>query len=109
MELTVTTQSDNAGNWTIVLDGALDLLSRNELVDAANKAFQSANVTTMTLDLAAVTFIDSIGVGSIVRIANDTDDVGARFALRQPSARVSRILQIAGLQDAWPIETVTSE
>lgn len=104
MELTVTSQDDGAGGWTLELVGALDLSSRDELTSAAAKAFESGNLSAVVLDLSAITFIDSTGIGAIVQIAGDASDVGARFALRQPSPRVIRILQIAGLEDAWPIE-----
>jgi hypothetical protein len=40
----------------------------------------------------------------LVEVAGDAHDAGAPFALRDPSDRVMRVLTIAGLTDAWPIE-----
>jgi len=105
MELTVTSQADGSGIWTFELVGALDLASRDELTSAAGKALKSDDLSAIVLDLSGITFVDSTGIGAIVQIAGDASDVGAAFALRRPSSRVVRILQIAGLEDAWTVES----
>jgi anti-anti-sigma factor len=58
----------------------------------------------LVLDLAAVTFIDSTGLGAIVQIAGDAADADLGFVLARPSDRVTRILTASGMRDIWPIE-----
>jgi anti-anti-sigma factor len=61
----------------------------------------------LVLDLAGVNFFDSSAIGALVQIASEAADVEVPFALRAPSDRVMRVLTIAGLLDAWPVENAS--
>src|SRR5664279_3152063 len=108
MELTIATAVTGAGRHTISLGGAIDLQSRADLVAAGHAALAAASCSAVVLNLAAVTFIDSTGIGAIVELARDAAETGVGVALQDPSARVMRILQLTGLQDAWTIESVAT-
>lgn len=56
------------------------------------------------LDLAAVTFLDSLGVGALVKLDQLASDRGQEMVLRRPSARVVRLLEMVGLNDIWRVE-----
>jgi anti-anti-sigma factor len=58
----------------------------------------------VVLDLAGVTFVDSSGVRSLIRLALSL--VGIGLILRDPSPRVVHILELRGLDAAglWAIE-----
>lgn len=98
------TSVDTEGRHRLVCAGALDLESRTRLLEASAAALGAAGTTGLLLDLAAVTFIDSTGLGAIVQIAGDAEDAGLGFALGRPSDRVNRILTASGMRDLWPIE-----
>ena len=102
VELTITddTESDRR---VLCLTGAVDLLSREQLLDQAAKAIAD-HPAGVVIDLSGVDFFDSTAIGALVRIAEQAEDAGISFALRNPSARVARVLQIAGLEDTWDIE-----
>src|ERR1700748_3293168 len=104
MDLTLTTAVTEDGRHTITLAGAIDLESRTELINAGREALEAPGATGLVLNLADITFIDSTGIGAIVSLASDASDAEASFALQEPSARVTRILELTGLGDAWTIE-----
>ncbi len=105
MELTILVDVDASNDYVVTLSGSLDLQSRAELEERAKAAFGPELARSIVLDLAGVTFIDSTGIGAVVALAGDASEAGIRFALRNPSARVARILEITGLRDTWDIET----
>ncbi len=109
MELNVDTEVLASGDLVITLIGSLDLASRGELIAAATDVLKSAAGHKLSLDLAGLTFIDSTGIGAIVETAGMAADNGCAFALRDPSARVLRVLQLTGLAELWPVESVTGD
>jgi len=58
----------------------------------------------VVLDLAGVTFIDSSGVRSLIRLAQSLEGVG--LILRDPSPRVLHLFELRGLDAAglWAVE-----
>lgn len=102
MELTITDESEG-DRRVLRLVGAVDLLSRDQLLELGGRAI-AARPAGVAIDLAGVDFFDSTGIGALVRLAEQAEDAGITFALRNPSARVARVLQIAGLEDTWPVE-----
>ena len=95
---------DDAGRRVLTLAGSVDLGSRSLLTDAVSTAVAEAGVEQVVLDLSGVEFIDSTGLGAIVESSGKAEDTGRGFALRNPSKRVGRILELTGLDDQWPIE-----
>jgi anti-sigma B factor antagonist len=87
----------------VTVQGAVDLASRGALIEQGKKALTLANTNALVVDLAGVTFIDSSGVGALVELAGQADDVGRDFTIRHPSDRVVRILDVTGLLQLWTI------
>jgi anti-anti-sigma factor len=102
MELAITVVVEAGNRSVLSLNGSLDLATRDLLKEHAAAALSAQQ--ELVLDLSEVTFFDSSGLGALVEVAGDAQDAGAPFALRNPSDRVMRVLTIAGLTDAWPIE-----
>ena len=105
MDLSVTESSDGPDVRVLAAAGSIDLQSRTSLVDAGRRQLDQNNIRRLVLDLAGVTFIDSSGIGAVIELAGIATDQDCAFALRNPSARVQRVLGITGLQDAWEIES----
>jgi anti-sigma B factor antagonist len=101
----ITTEIGANGDAVLVVAGAIDLASRDEIVTAAQTALNDASTKALVLDLSGVTFIDSTGIGAIIGLAGEAEDLGRGFRLRRPSDRVSRILEVTGLADQWTIES----
>jgi anti-anti-sigma factor len=73
------------------LVGELDLRTAKELVDS----LAELNGGTTDVDMAGVSFMDSSGTRAMLHLARQHP--GLRFA--HPSPSVSRLLEIAGLDD----------
>jgi anti-sigma B factor antagonist len=108
VELSVTESLGDDGRHLLRLAGAVDLTSRDLVLQAAEEALAAPAVTGLVLDLSEVNFFDSSAIGAVVQIAGNASDAGRSFALRDPSDRVVRVLTIAGLMDAWPVENTDS-
>lgn len=85
------------GRWMVVAPiGELDLASvprlRSEVV-----ALVGAGHLDVVLDLAAVDFIDSVGLGGVVAVAKRVAAHGGRFAVARPDDRVWSVFTVVGL------------
>jgi anti-anti-sigma factor len=58
----------------------------------------------IVLDMANVTFLDSMGVGLLVEISRRCVSELRTLALRAPSQRVRRVLELTGLHEMLPFE-----
>ncbi len=103
MELTIDEGTDASGARVLTLRGALDLASRELLAEAGRLALGDPEVSGLVLDLSGVGFVDSTGLGAIIELAGDAEDASRAFSLRSPSERVTKVLTVCGMADAWPI------
>ena len=95
MELTITRTGSE-----LTPRGSIDLVSRKQLVDAGLEVLGEHG--SLTLNMNAVEFIDSVGIGAVVELAKATASHGGSFAVVDPSPPVQRVLAVTGLSDAWP-------
>jgi len=58
---------------------------------------------TLTLDLEAVNFIDSTGLGMLVSILKEARNLGGTVRLTNLTREVMRLLQITGLERVFEI------
>ena len=87
---------------TVAPKGALDLATsrglQNRLAELAGEAGQDA-----ILDLSGVSFIDSVGLGVVLKAASRFHRQGKRLLIVAPSGPVHRILEFAGVSDRLPV------
>lgn len=57
----------------------------------------AVGVPTLVIELSELTFIDSSGISELLRVRETVDERGQRFAVRNPSTTVRRVLEITGL------------
>jgi anti-sigma B factor antagonist len=91
--------SDAGDGLVIALSGELDLASLPALAGAMD-GLLSRPVQPVVLDLGGLTFLDSSGVGVLVRIANHFGQVRTRSATEP----VRRVLEVLGLADHFGVE-----
>jgi anti-sigma B factor antagonist len=58
----------------------------------------------IVLDLSEVTFLDSSGIGALVRVWRPLKTAGGSLTIRHPSPLVRRVLSIEGMDQVWSIE-----
>jgi anti-anti-sigma factor len=61
---------------------------------------------SLVLDLEAVEFIDSTGLGMLLSLLKEAHDAGGNVRLLHPSRAVLRLLQITGLERVFEIEGI---
>ncbi len=103
---TVCTQDGDVLRAKIV--GEVDHHSAKDLREEIDDAILAARPRKVVLDLGAVDFMDSSGLGIIMGRRVFAEKLGAAFVLANPSRRVARIIELAGLARIIPIETTQS-
>lgn len=106
MQIGIESGTDATGRTVLTVSGAIDVQSRGQLGIAGREAL-NAGAKSLVLDLADVSFIDSTGIGTLIEIGHDAEDAESELVIRNPSPRVTRILQLTGLEDAWQVESAT--
>jgi anti-anti-sigma factor len=91
----------DASDQQVRVSGEVDLAAAPSLEAALRTALSAG--TSVDLDLAEVTFIDSAGLHAIVRCAVELNGRQRIRLLRTPQ-RVARILQLVGMQEIAQIE-----
>jgi anti-sigma B factor antagonist len=91
---------DGPHTWTIVVSGELDAAATSALASTFEQ-LRRQRAAVVTLDLAAVEFIDSSGVGGLVAASDRMTVDGGRLDLGAMSFPVRRTLRTAGLLDRF--------
>lgn len=91
--LTFDVEPGEDGRQRVRLSGEIDLESS---VGLADQLFAVAG-STLVVDLAGVTFMDSSGLAELLTARNKINADGHEFALTSPQERVRRVFEITGL------------
>lgn len=83
----------------LVMSGELDLAAVDEFLDQARAAFAGP---VLELDLGGLTFIDSTGLGALVRLREEARAEGKDVVLAHVPRQVWRILDMTGLTEIFP-------
>ena len=85
----------NAEPTVVTVCGELDMSTAPSLAEVLTRDAPSG--ATVTVDLAAVSFIDSTAIGALVSAAQTLNDGGGRLQIGPRSDAVARVLEITGL------------
>ena len=84
--------------------GEIDHHGAFALRDELDDAMIAARPKLVELDLSNVDFMDSSGLGVIMGRKSTADRLGANFKIINPTTRVARIIELAGLGKVVTIE-----
>jgi anti-anti-sigma factor len=87
----------------LMLSGELDAHAATFFDEAVDKVVASG-AKQLVVDVASLTFIDSSGLRSLIRAKRKMGDRSDSVVLRDPQAATSRLLEITGLVDQFPVE-----
>jgi anti-sigma B factor antagonist len=87
---------------TVVVSGEVDIASVDELLREAYACLDGPAVVC-EIDLGAVTFIDSSGLGALVRIRNVAHERGKDVVLANVPDSVVRLFAVTGLAQVFGI------
>ena len=99
--LSVTVESPRGdGDPVLALHGEFDLTG----VEAFERSAASAEpVDSLVLDMSDVSFMDSSGIGTLVRLSRRAEAEGWSLVLAAPAPQVARLLALTGLDDRMTI------
>ena len=93
-------RSERNGTLVLALRGELDLSSVDRLSEAAADVPPGANVV---IDLAALEFMDSAGLRTLMNLDVRAREEGWALALARPQQSVLRLLELSSLEGRIPI------
>ena len=99
------TSREEAGAVVLALFGELDLAGVAELTEALAAARTSGRA--LTVDLTGLEFIDSSGLGVLVRFNNAAIADGYTYSVIAGPPQVHRAFELSGLDQALPFTTST--
>ena len=100
-----TLTSSSANGRCLEVSGELDLAARSALNAALAELLDGGrDGRDVTIDLSAVTFIDSTALACLVHANTEAARAGGRMVVMNPSRVVVRILHLAGLLTMLDIE-----
>ena len=97
----VTTSDDEV---TAVLTGEFDMPATFTTEPALEEAVERPGLRSFTLDLTGLTFIDSLGLGVVTRLAGELEARGVPMRILPGPPPVHRVFATAGLTQALPFE-----
>jgi anti-sigma B factor antagonist len=97
------TSTASGGRGTLTVSGDVDIATVEELLAEA-RACLEATAQVCEIDLASVTFMDSSGLGALVRIRNLAREQGKQVVLTNVPERLVRLFEVTGLTDAFGTE-----
>ncbi|HZN19194.1 MAG TPA: STAS domain-containing protein [Micromonosporaceae bacterium] len=97
MSLSITTSRHVDGALEICPRGEIDLSSAHELTEATNRALVRSAPRQIRINLWLVTFIDSVGIGSLVASYHAAAASGVALTVINPTEQVYRQLWVSGL------------
>ena len=100
-DFTIGVQS-RSGTVELVVTGELDVLTAAPLREALRDA--SVRSATVAVNLAAVTFIDSTALHTLVNADRSLRTTGGRLHLIDPSTVVVRLLELSGMGDHFEVD-----
>jgi anti-anti-sigma factor len=91
------------GRGLLRIVGEIDLSVADELLREALAQLHGGN--GLDLDLGGVTFLDSSGLGTLLRLRNEAENSSKSLSLFNVSASVMRLLEVTGLTGAFTVQS----
>lgn len=98
------TYTADGGELEVTLHGDIDHHSAVSLRAELDRLLYAERPQQLWLNLSAVDFMDSSGLGLILGRFNLMQELGGSMVLRAPGERIERILRLAGIERLIAIE-----
>lgn len=100
---TVTFDIGAGGVLGVVLRGEVDFTNAALVLEAFRAAMTGLRPALIRVDMSDVTFLDSSGIGVLVRMMRTAGELGAAYRVQRTEPKVYDQLQAAGLLEAFGI------
>lgn len=98
-------RSESSGRCVVAVAGEIDLATAGHVADMGIFSLGECDVEELVIDLSAVSFLDSTGLGALVTVRNAAFAADKSLVLSRPSERVRRTLEISALDTVFTIES----
>src|SRR5947209_11831617 len=95
--LSITARTDAGGTVHIHPTGEIDSDNSHDLRDAVSGVLAAGRPRMIKVDMAGVSFIDSVGIGALVSCYHTAAASEVRLVVCNPTAYVHRLLYVSGL------------
>lgn len=103
----------SATDGRVTVAGELDLAAAGGLRQALDRRLAEAETETgsgtVVVDCAGITFIDSIGLRTLIEASGKAEQAGVGFILEAVPAPVARVFELAGVTELFAIRTNDEE
>lgn len=99
MTLSISTRFTGMRELLVTLTGEVDYATAQDVRQAISAALDPHRVQTIVVDVSGVTFLDSIGVGTLVVASRICDEVGVRLTVRDPSPFIANLFTVLGVAE----------
>jgi anti-sigma B factor antagonist len=99
-------QISAGGRAVIALRGDLDLATVDRVVRYVTDMIDR-HAGPASVDLHGVTFCDACGLGALIRVAAHAERTGRRLTMTRPSAALTKIMRITGVDHLLLAPAVT--
>jgi anti-anti-sigma factor len=89
---------------TVQLSGKFDMAATFTVEPTLERMLETPDLDPITLDLSAVTFIDSVGLGVVIRFSREAEARGAALRIVPGPPEVQRVFETAGLAEGLPFD-----
>jgi anti-sigma B factor antagonist len=96
METSILSALADDGAATVTVQGEVDLSNADEFARCLTAAV-AGRPTTVRVDLAQASFIDSTGLGALIEGYRAADETGIRYIVVNPTDGFRRVLTVTGL------------
>lgn len=93
----------------INIEGEIDHHTAKFIRSEIDKAIFYYRPQNATMDLSAITFMDSSGLGLILGRYTQIVQLGGTFKLKNPTSQITKILVLAGVDRLIPTEIATNQ
>ena len=102
MELSIVSEQTDNGTTVVAVAGELDVLSAPQL-DAELTRLLASGSSPVVLDLAGVDFMDSTGLGVIIKSYKTAKEADRGFSVVAASENDEKVFRITGIDKALPL------
>ena len=92
------------GVCTVAIDGEFDMAATFAVEPALERALQAPDLRLLTLDLSGLTFIESVGIGVVIRLAAELEARGVELRIVPGPRHVHRVFTSIGMAQTLPFE-----
>jgi anti-anti-sigma factor len=93
-----------SGPVTLSLEGDIDVSVADQLATESARALDEAESAGLVIDMQNVKFIDSTGLGALVRLRKNAAARGVALRLRNVPPQTLRVMQLTALDQSFEIE-----